>query len=469
MPPKRYRPATFTLSFKKSAHRTNFNKIKDKQIGVTKFAFLPILEQFGWYQGVHFLLQKGGLHGMLQKDEITYHKPTLEFLSSLETCNVNGEKGITFQLHGRSRKMTYPAIAEAFGWTYNDVEWESPSENELRWLWYHLSGHMYEGDRTQRLSSVVHPCFRYVFRLIWQTILGIGEPGQIRTPQLRYFWPLCPEGTRVPNYVDVFVRRCQALVTEGGVIGMGGMVTLLAKHLGITLTEDDLQVNPTAVTSYDLNTLNVIGFVITDRSLPPYTHLMVHKYKSCLLPPPQAHLFVIPPNLGTSDLRTNFMDMYPVFIPPAAPQEEEPAQEAEEEHQGDVPPAISDENLWRQQMGAKLDRVQLGLDHFKDEMEQRWDVVDRRWEAMEARQDTFEAAITSRFDQLFINQSAMMDYFARTGGQNFVDPRYQATGSSSQANVMNPDEMRRQFEEQQHRHPGDYQGFPGSGSGPSGC
>lgn len=56
--PKRYCPASFTLNFKKAANRDNFTKHKDRAITVTKFPFLPILNNYGWYQGVLKLLRR---------------------------------------------------------------------------------------------------------------------------------------------------------------------------------------------------------------------------------------------------------------------------------------------------------------------------------------------------------------------------------------------------------------------------
>lgn len=121
------------------------------------------------------------------------------------------------------------------------------------------------------------------------------------------------------NYVDLFVRRCHELVAEKSVIGMGGMVTLLAMKLNVLLTEDDIHLQPS--TSYDLDKLNVIEFVYTDRSLPPCTHLLVNKVQSAQLPPPHDTLFFIPPNADTFDYRIILLNVYPIYVSPAAEHE----------------------------------------------------------------------------------------------------------------------------------------------------
>lgn len=104
----------------------------------------------------------------------------------------------------------------------HDGDCESVTENDLKVLWHNHSGNIYDNERAQKLNSNVHPCFRSVIRLVWKTIISNGERGNICCPQLWYFWPLWPEGTSVPKSVDLFVQRCQDLVGEKCVIGMGG-------------------------------------------------------------------------------------------------------------------------------------------------------------------------------------------------------------------------------------------------------
>src|SRR3954469_6020550 len=87
------------IQFKNELQRDCFNKIKNREVKTTKWDCPIILNQLGISNDFNLFCNRVGLQNFVFQDAPTYHRLTLEFLSSLKsTVKTWQGEDISFQL-----------------------------------------------------------------------------------------------------------------------------------------------------------------------------------------------------------------------------------------------------------------------------------------------------------------------------------------------------------------------------------
>ena len=88
------------IRFADELHSDRFNKIKNREVKTTKWAWPIILNQLGITNDFNLLCNRVGLQNFVFQDVPTYRRLTLEFLSSLKSSvgPWQGEDMISFRL-----------------------------------------------------------------------------------------------------------------------------------------------------------------------------------------------------------------------------------------------------------------------------------------------------------------------------------------------------------------------------------
>ena len=131
----------------------------------TKFIHEFTLDHTDLLNGVRTLLIRGGLEGFIGKHVVVYPRLTLEFLSTIKVHD--SSRGlrynyITFNAFNNTYCMTYPAIAEAFGWEFSEDEYVTLSKRKVFEFWGQLARGFPYLKTGNKIIKIRHPAMRYV-------------------------------------------------------------------------------------------------------------------------------------------------------------------------------------------------------------------------------------------------------------------------------------------------------------------
>ena len=118
--------------------------------------------------------------GMVGKNTKVFPRLTYEFLSTLErhsSSRGHAYSYITFNAFNYTYSMTYPQIAEAFGWELSTEEYQTPSKGAyvlfgLTWLVAYLK----LGLATKLVDTGTLPCDMYFSFSPWPSLVKASLP-----------------------------------------------------------------------------------------------------------------------------------------------------------------------------------------------------------------------------------------------------------------------------------------------------
>lgn len=230
-------PADGIIHFDRTSDQEDrFNKLSERTLTGTRFIDLDFLDHYGLLEDVRYLLGRIGWLEFIKFSGSTYGPITLEFLSSFSVTG--GENAfVSFRIFNHRIVKTLPAFNKLL-----KLPTDGPRKVPLDWipqtLWAQITTH---GDQyrpsSSKAANIYNPVFRYLQRLLANTIFARGEStGTCRESEL-FFLHCMLEGTP-PDTGFFLAKQLQRVGTNrsSGDIAIGGLVTIIIQQLGCDIS-----------------------------------------------------------------------------------------------------------------------------------------------------------------------------------------------------------------------------------------
>ncbi|KAL8159273.1 hypothetical protein V2J09_000810 [Rumex salicifolius] len=237
--------------------------VADKNIEVTKFVDLPILDKLGLGRVTREMFDKAGLGGFLDKFAATHPNLTRAFLTTMKPVYSEGTyvRSLRFTYHKRTYTATLEQMRDAFGVTKQD-NWDDSVTNDVVTDWWEdMTGIVFD-HKNETDTKVNFPPLRIIHKIIAMCFAGKGETNKVSKVQLFLMYPFALECNYYPCWVSEFVKSCvECRTLKGGDISQGGMITLVALAAGVPQTVLDRDPPPVGTIAYDEDWWYVHGWL----------------------------------------------------------------------------------------------------------------------------------------------------------------------------------------------------------------
>lgn len=219
-----------------------------------------------------------------------------------------------------------------------------PQNYDSDQFWLQITGKRDYSSKNAKASKIHNPVLRYLHRVMACTIFGRGEPGTVRADELFLLWAMMHK-CQVNTGYYLLSHLAQVAESTSGKIAVGGVVTYIAEHLGMDLSEEHQGLD--GGDEIDINTC------IQMRIIKPFDvnrqrfRLLISDKDSILLPNPDKTNILVPENLLYLD---------------AAPQEQEEQLDQEDhmmDEEAEQQPAQGGHEMpdWYASMMTEMQRV----------------------------------------------------------------------------------------------------------------
>jgi len=239
--------------------KSRLNKfLARKHIG-TRFYDSRAVDHLGLKEEVERLFNNTGIGGLLRIHEYTIPQLTSEFLAtfkaSLRKEGLKFEGELTFSLGGQRCSMTLTEWNGALGLPV-DQEYLSASDAILKEFWREISGLDTLRWKDCPASSIYHPVFKIIQKILGNTIFGRVECSKMRKDEFRCLY--CMVQGRVFDLGVELVLKLQDIAgSSSGNIVIGGMITHIAKALDVSFRGLDT-LEPKRIDIVHLRTIKLI-------------------------------------------------------------------------------------------------------------------------------------------------------------------------------------------------------------------
>ena len=240
-----------TVLFRDAAQWHRYEALSRRPIALTTFAHGPTMTALGIGASIDYMFNQIGWEGFANKKHKTYHRLTLEFLSSLSynpTCGKGYTRGrITFRLFGYPCHFNIREMAELLGFpdgpaVFSMVQEDLLMEDELSHFWSSISGHPYHDLRPMLSTDIHNPTIRYFHMILAYTLFGKAESDN-NVSRDELFIMFCVFQSRPVNGATfMFDILCRISRADYGPILIGGLVTKIADAMGFRTRLS--QINP---------------------------------------------------------------------------------------------------------------------------------------------------------------------------------------------------------------------------------
>ena len=229
----------------------------------TRFADVPTMRELGLYDDIEAMLSHLKMPKLQTMAHPTYKDVSCQFLSTLfvtKHTSRHAKEGwgkIAFKVNGRSYTMSFREIGRVMG--FDDQLYSFPEkQDELpSMLWNVISGNQRRQTGRNKNTQIRHPSVRYLHRMLVHAFYPRKEIGTVTDEDLYLLFPAIQPYTtqsQLPYSPDIYseVGWVNFLVDRfryyrdwawetydtSPKIGIGGLITPLLEHKGISLGKD---------------------------------------------------------------------------------------------------------------------------------------------------------------------------------------------------------------------------------------
>ncbi|KAL6506209.1 hypothetical protein OROGR_024390 [Orobanche gracilis] len=219
-----------------------WERLGSKKMLPTRWPDQECMNAMGIKDDVMKLLEKIGWAWTMTQKWATYRSLTLEFFSTLVIRHdpISHEpSALIFRLNNQDRRLTIQELENVYylktGGEYHVNQFKC--ENYWRsMVEYPGSGRQYYVPKAAKGSSLRNPVLRYLHKVIANTIYGRKETGLITLREL-YILTHMLHGT-IPATGAMLAEHFDDVATKPkGEIWVGGLITPIALHFGISLDQ----------------------------------------------------------------------------------------------------------------------------------------------------------------------------------------------------------------------------------------
>lgn len=230
----------YGIEFKDREQRDRYNVLVKRKIVNTKYLDDQVLETLGLADDITWMLDNVGWSTFAHTRYPTLIGPTLEFLSSLNADILQGEgceEGrITFRLFNNDHVLNLEEFNSIFSLPVGGDR-RLPIAFRAGSFWNEISAigaGAYDSSKA-KASALVNPCFRYLHRVMANTLFGRGDSdGSVRQDELLFLWAML-HGVHLDTGSHM-VRHLLKVAKKGdGSIVIGGLITAIAHHFDYDL------------------------------------------------------------------------------------------------------------------------------------------------------------------------------------------------------------------------------------------
>lgn len=221
----------YGIEFRNNEQRDRYNMLVKRKIFATRYVDDSALQTLGLLDDIRWMFDRVGWNYFMSLKSPTYVKLTLEFLSSIETQVITGrecDKGrVAFRLFNNEHVLTLSEFNAIYHLPDGGARRLSKDFSD-HGFWNDISGKVTYQAALAKASNIYNPCFKYVQRLMANTLFGRGESeGVARQTELYFLWAM------IENFdIDTgayLARQFErvAKASKGGIV-IGGLITPIA-------------------------------------------------------------------------------------------------------------------------------------------------------------------------------------------------------------------------------------------------
>ncbi|CAI9284240.1 unnamed protein product [Lactuca saligna] len=191
-------------------------------MGAQKFVEIQALKDLHIYKGVHKLFKNVGWEGLLNLHAVSYQTPMLELLSSITFYYQTHL--LTFCLLNQTHQFHADILCDMIG---------SPKARR----------DVYTTKGIAKASSIIHLVLKVAHWIIASLLFPQEDISKANKKELEVLWCMVNKPAEVPHFgCWVIQKMLRSATSNGGQLHCGGMVSIIAEHLGLHLPN-----NPTNI------------------------------------------------------------------------------------------------------------------------------------------------------------------------------------------------------------------------------
>ncbi len=230
----------YGIQFRDDVQEARYNSLVARIIAPTRYMDELALLTLGLLDDVHYLFANVGWTKFVGLKHFTYARITLEFLSSVN-ANVSYAEGwpedhhdnlITFRLFNTEHSLSLSQFNAIYGFPYGGQR-RVPHEFSARGFWGLLTKSDSYDSSSSKSSKLRNPCFRYVHRVMSNTLFGRGDSdGVVRQSELLFLWNMLHPEVQLDAGSHLITHMVKVGKASAGKIVIGGLITPIAEALG---------------------------------------------------------------------------------------------------------------------------------------------------------------------------------------------------------------------------------------------
>jgi hypothetical protein len=237
--------APHPLGLLNPVHIARYNCLSNRTVVATRYYDEDLLVQLGLLEDIRWLFARGGMEHFIERKDHTYRDLTLEFLSTLHvevTSGAQCQAGyISFYLLGQFYEMNLGSFNEIFGFPPSlDVPLRAvPRQFNPNAFWFEITGNYNYNTSSCKCTQIRNPCIRVAQRILASSIFARDD--SVNVPRLSelYFLSCMLQDERLDPGSFLARQLYSAATSTKGRIVVGGIVTSIARFLGIEPNPDD--------------------------------------------------------------------------------------------------------------------------------------------------------------------------------------------------------------------------------------
>ncbi|CAJ2637544.1 unnamed protein product [Trifolium pratense] len=236
-----------------------YQELSTREIVSTRYCDEACLRMLGLYDSVNFMLDSLHLNYFLSQANPVYVQLTLEFLSSLKMSTVpnsNSTSGtINFRMFNHDYTFSFHDMADLLHFPHTHVVCEV-TDDELWsktfvYMWKALTGKNTTSFEGNRASAIHNPAVRYFRQLLAGTIFGRANSNKVNSKELYYLFAFVKK-IKINSVPFMFNHMRSIVTSQRGTITFGGLITTIAKAIGLEHQLRNLPSLPISSIDFDM-------------------------------------------------------------------------------------------------------------------------------------------------------------------------------------------------------------------------
>ncbi|CAJ2633365.1 unnamed protein product [Trifolium pratense] len=266
----------YELVFRRSSNQSQvYEDLKRREIQATRYADNSILRKLGLLDSVNYLLDNLNLRHFLSQQNPVYTQLTLEFLSSLivntvpETRSSHGavyfrmfNTEYEFSLNDMADLLHFPHGPNVTCEVHDNEQWQ----NSFSHFWMTITGKQINSHEGNKASSIHNPALRYFRHLLAHTIFGRASLSKVNSKEMFYMFAAIRK-MKINTVPFLFSHMLsQVNTSRGGAMIFGGLITTIAKAIGLGPRLENFEHTPPRLINEDMvRSMNLVRLREDDR------------------------------------------------------------------------------------------------------------------------------------------------------------------------------------------------------------